>query len=96
MYRDDSYYEVIVRGVRGWVIKGSKQWEKVQISFALLGNKDPKIRIFTDGTLASGMGDKTPPDSKFTYSMEPEYATNLTTFSQATLDDFVNSQGGNL
>ena len=90
LYRDDFYVEAIVRGVRGWVIKGSNQWEKVHVSFALLGTGDAaEVRIFLDGMLASGFGNMIPPDSKFTYSMEPKYASDITALAQGTLDDFM-------
>jgi hypothetical protein len=93
LYREDAYVEAIFRGARGWVIRGNNQWEKVQISFALMGKDKPQIRISVDGMLASGLGDRVPADSRFTYSMEPEYSSNLTTFARKMLDDFVNSKG---
>ena len=91
LYRDESYVEALVTDLRGWVIDGSNQWEKVQISFALLGaSKARRIRIFVDGMLASGLGNSAPPDTRFVYSMEPEHSLALTNFSQAMLDEFVN------
>jgi hypothetical protein len=94
LYRDENYVEVLVTELRGWVLKGSNQWEKIQVSFALLGkNKNTKIRIFLDGMLASGIGNKAPPDTRFTNSMEPEHSSALTNFGKSILDEFINNKG---
>ncbi len=90
IYRDQTYIEAVVHGVRGWVVRGGNQWEKVQIAFSILGSGDSsKVRIFVDGMLASGIGSVPPPDSKFTYSMEPKYASQLSEFAQTKLDEFL-------
>lgn len=86
--RKDTYVEATVSGVRGWVIKGGKQWEKVQIAFALMRESDKaELRIFTDGRLASG--EHPPVDTRYEYDMEPKYSANLTDFSKILLDNFL-------
>lgn len=89
--RGDAYIEAIIDGVRGWVIDGGQEWERVQISFALIGSENKKVRIFVDGMLASGLGSAPPPASKYTYSMEPDYAALLSNHARATLDKLLNS-----
>ncbi len=90
--RGETYIEAIVGGVRGWVIDGGQEWERVQISFALLGSERRTIRIFVDGMLASGIGPDPPPESKFTYSMEPEHALALSNHARSTLDKFLSER----
>jgi hypothetical protein len=89
--RDSTYVEALIRGIRGWVIPGGVQWEKVQICFLASvaeGNKR-NMRIVVDGMLAPGIGERTPPDSKFTYSMEPQYAENVHQFARSILDQLL-------
>jgi hypothetical protein len=79
----DDGAEIIVRNIRGQVVTGGREWEKINIAaFIIPISKDiMKIRIIVDGLLSSGLG-AYPPDSQFTTSMEPAHAQNLTEYAQ--------------
>jgi hypothetical protein len=87
--RSKGYVEVIVRGLRGHVIKGGRDWEKIQIQFMIGAGDDgsQNLRAFVDGQLSSGIG-AYPPDSKFTTSMEPKEAGSLTSYAKELVDAF--------
>ena len=84
-----SYVEVLVRGIRGQVINGGRDWEKLQIVFHLnsLGRASSTMRVFVDGQIASGIG-AYPPDAQFTRSMEPTHSENLTQYAKKLTDQF--------
>jgi hypothetical protein len=85
--RGGSFVEAIIRGLRGEVILGGKDWERVQVSiFALQGEKGTiQLRTLVDGRIASGLGSY-PPDSSFTTDMEPRYSGALTEYARRLLD----------
>ncbi len=77
-----TYVEDIVRGLRGYVIAGGQQWEKLQISFTLTGDKPQQVVVAVDGLLANSIGGY-PPDSQFTKNMEPAFSKALSDFARA-------------
>ena len=84
---DDDFVEVVVRGLRGHVIQGGSDWEKLQLQLALTGGKvSPTLRVTADGDLSSGIGGY-PPDSSFTRSMEPQYKGPLSDFAKKLAND---------
>ena len=83
--KDSSFVDMIVRGIRGHVIKGGAEWEKIQISVVKSG--ETEVRFLADGLLASGVGGY-PPDSQFTKSIEPGNAQDLTTYTKALATAF--------
>jgi hypothetical protein len=96
--REPDYVEVIVRGLKGYVIKGSPYWEKVTMFFIKQGNEESghfRIRLIADGDLAAGAGSY-PPDSQFNTNIEENNSKSLTNFVDSVLDDFVRatSNGG--
>jgi hypothetical protein len=96
---DEDFVEIIVRGLRGRVVQGGTDWERLQLTLALTGAKDsPTLRVTADGDLASGIGSY-PPDSSFTRSMEPQYKGQLSDFAKKLANDLRNyliqgSKGG--
>lgn len=83
--KDSSFVDMILRGIRGQVIKGGTEWEKIQISVVKSG--DTEVRFLIDGLLASGVGGY-PPDSQFTKSIEPGNAQDLTVYTKALATAF--------
>lgn len=96
---DKDFVEVIVRGLRGRVVQGGTDWERLQLTVALTGAKNsPTLRVTADGDLASGIGSY-PLDSSFTRSTEPQYKGQLSDFAKKFANDLRNyliqgSQGG--
>lgn len=84
---EPDYAEVIIRGLRGTVIRGGNDWEKVQLTFSLTGNASngkSVLRLAGDGQIASGMG-AYPPDSQFIRDLEPKYAKSLQDYTKKTV-----------
>jgi hypothetical protein len=86
---EDSYVQVIVRGLRGRVVPGGRYWERLELNFVLQGEKTNRLRVVADGLLAAGIGGY-PPDSQFTRNMEPEYAASLTEYTAHLANGFIN------
>jgi hypothetical protein len=82
--RQENTIEVIVRDIRGYVIHGGEDWEKIDINVALLSqsNNEAQLNVYVDGSLSSGIG-AYPRDSQFTRSMEPDHAQELTSYAKA-------------
>jgi len=81
---ESDFVEVTVRGIRGQVIRGGRDWERLQITAAITGggnNNRRTLRVTVDGRVASGLGGY-PPDSQFTRDMEPQYSMNLTEYTK--------------
>lgn len=85
--RSDDFVEAIIRKLRGEVIPGGRDWERVQVSvFALQREKNViQLRTSVDARIASGLGNY-PPDSSFTTDMEPRYSGALTEYARRLLD----------
>jgi hypothetical protein len=78
--REVDYLEIVAKGMRGLVIPGNADWERIQITISLLGSgNDRRLRLGADGFLGSGLR---PPvsDQGYDRSMEPDYAQALTLF----------------
>lgn len=85
---DMGYVEVVIKGLRGYVISGGSEWERIQMYFALQQyGSQTVLRVVADGSLASGMGDY-PADSQFTKLMEPMHAEALTEFAKISAEEF--------
>jgi hypothetical protein len=81
---EPDFVEVLVRGVRGQVIRGGRDWERLQLTIAVTGggnNHQLILRVTVDGRIASGLGGY-PQDSQFTRDMEPQYSMNLTEYAK--------------
>lgn len=78
-YRSD-YVPYIIRGLKGYVVHNSEQWELIQVSFTLTRNAD--VAVSADGWLASGIN--YPLDSQFTTAIEPH---DLDLFTQKLAGD---------
>ncbi|WP_431113230.1 hypothetical protein [Variovorax paradoxus] len=64
---EDEHVEVIVRGLRGYVIRGGHDWEKLQLTISLTraaSGSSPTLRVTADGHLSSGIGSY-PSDTQF-------------------------------
>ncbi|WP_244808735.1 hypothetical protein [Caballeronia zhejiangensis] len=90
-----DYVEVIVRGLKGRVIHGGKQWERLQITVFITEaeNHGVTLRAIVDGRLASGLG-AYPADSQFTQDMEPAYSEDLSNFTKqltTSIRDYIDS-----
>jgi hypothetical protein len=90
------YLELIVRGLKGEVVKGGAQWERLSlaISVSSTGSDREEVRTITEGFLASGFG--YPPDDSFTQSMEPAHTRDLHEYTKALLSrivEFIKGQG---
>lgn len=85
--RDGSFVDAIIRGLRGEVLRGGKDWERVQVSVVALQetNNVIRLRALIDGRIASGLGSY-PPDSSFTTDMEPRYSGAMTEYARRLLD----------
>lgn len=91
--KSPEFVDVIVRGLRGHVIKGGSEWEKIQISAVKSGATE--VRFIADGMLASGAGNY-PPDSQFTKSIEAGNAQDLTLYASTlatAFSDYINKAG---
>jgi hypothetical protein len=89
--REPDYVEVIVRGLKGYVVKGSPYWERLMIFFIKQPDEksgDYRIRLIADGDLAAGAGGY-PPDSQFDTNIEEKNSKSLTDFVSSVLDEFV-------
>jgi hypothetical protein len=78
--------EYIVRGLRGYVVRGNNQWEKLQVTFTLTRNGE--VAVSVDGWLASGF--QYPSDTQFTTSMETTFPDDLHMFTEKLAGDFHN------
>lgn len=79
---EPDFVEVIVRGIRGQVIRGGRDWERLQLTIAVTGSGNQRmLRVTADGRLASGLGGY-PSDSQFTRDMEPQYSMNLSEYTK--------------
>ena len=91
--KNAEFVDVIVRGLRGHIIKGGSEWEKLEISVVRTGVSE--VRFLADGMLASGVGSY-PPDSQFTKSIEAGNAQDLTLFTKTlatAFGDYVRKAG---
>jgi hypothetical protein len=81
--REDDIVEAIVRGLRGEVIRGGRDWERLQVSIVALREQNNTIRLRAtiDGRLASGVG-AYPADSVFTTDMEPRFSGALNDYAR--------------
>jgi len=80
----EAFVEVFIRGIKGFVIKGGADWEKVQLLFTKsIIEGEPVVHIYADGLLSSGIGNY-PKDSQFTKSIEPSYTSALQEFVNNT------------
>jgi hypothetical protein len=80
---EDGFVEVMVRGLRGHVIPGGSEWEKLQLTFFLTGDDEKKLRVSGDGHTASGIGSY-PADSHFTRDIELKSAKSLQDYVKRT------------
>jgi hypothetical protein len=80
-----GYVELVVRGLRGHVIKGGSEWEKIQIMIVRSGSGE--VRFITDGMLASGAGSY-PPDTQFIKSIEAFNAEALSSYAKTLATAF--------
>lgn len=81
---EPDFVEVIVRGLRGQVVRGGADWERTQLTFVVTGGAKGKpaiLRVTIDGRLASGVGTY-PPDSQFTRDMEPKNSITMTEYAK--------------
>jgi hypothetical protein len=87
----DDTADLVVRGIKNLVIAGGEFWERLEISIVRIpqttGFGSVTIRLFVDGTVASGIGNY-PPDTQFTTHMEPKYAKSLAGFADKLTTDF--------
>lgn len=72
-----------MRGLKGQVIHGGTQWERLQIAVFITDSESQGLMLRTnvDGRLASGLG-AYPADSQFTRDMEPQYSEALSEFTK--------------
>jgi len=87
----DKYsFSVIIRNVKGYILRGDNYWEKIEIKCLIREGENGKyLQVETDGVYANGLGEN-PKDSQFDKSFEPAYKQNLIEFSQSFLTDFKN------
>lgn len=77
---DENSAEYEIRDLHGCVLQGSSYWEKLQVSFSVVGTDRREIEVVVDGWLASAMW--TPPaDSQYTKNMQPEHREALSVFN---------------
>jgi hypothetical protein len=79
--KNENEVEVVVRGLRGEVLRKSKAWERLWLYTVAStkqesGSRAMNLTFILEGYTASGVGDY-PPDSAFTTSMEPENSKAL-------------------
>ena len=82
---DDDYLELVIRGLRGIVIPGNNEWERVQVVITLSKvSSGRRLRIQVDGSLASRIN---PPatDQSYDRDMEPRYSGALGDFARELL-----------
>lgn len=81
--KSNNFVEVIIRGLKGEVIQGGNEWEKIQISFIRSSQNSgiKELIVLVDGHLASGIG-RSPEDMQFTKSMEPKFSNNLNNYAK--------------
>ncbi|WP_315783913.1 MULTISPECIES: hypothetical protein [unclassified Bradyrhizobium] len=80
--QDSDYLEMVSRGMRGVVILGSSEWERLQITITLSNAAaGRRLRIQVDGSLGSGIN---PPstDQGYDRDMEPKYSRPLEDFAR--------------
>lgn len=80
--RDHNYLEIVVRGLRGAVVKNGSRWERLQIAInlaAVPGGYDARVQV--DGALGSGW--KRPKtDSGYDEDIERDYSGALADFAK--------------
>jgi hypothetical protein len=89
--READYLEFLATGMQGLVIPGNADWERLQITLALLGSgNNRRLRVGADGFLGSGLR---PPTSYIGYdrSMEPQYSEALTIFVRSLATELKSS-----
>lgn len=73
----NNHRVIVVRNLRGVVIRGQPHWEKLYLYVFTWQTKEKCVcRILGEGFLASGLGSY-PSDSRFVDSMEPKYYQQL-------------------
>ena len=92
---DDHHIHLIVRGLKGEVLKGDSAWEKLTVVVTSWIDADPAKRtahlmVVCEGFISAGMGDY-PPDSAFTQSMEPARASALQEYIKALASLIISS-----
>lgn len=76
---EDQYVEVILSGLRGEVIEGTKYWERLQSSVLVADRGDYfELRLLLDGQFAAGLNP--PPITAFS-DMEPVYSKSLQVYA---------------
>ena len=74
-------FSVIVRNVKGYILKGDDKWERIEIKcFIREGDAGKYLQVETDGLYTGGLG-AYPKDSQFDKSFEPRMKQNLSEFS---------------
>jgi len=79
--QDPDYVEVIIRGLRGQIISGGKDWEKFLLTVSITGADPRMLRATVDGQLASGIGTY-PADTQFTRDMDTQFKGNVNEYSK--------------
>ncbi len=84
----DNYVEAIVRGLKGEVLAGGSDWERLQVIVFLVsgGQAQATLRTTIDGRIASGLGGY-PADSNFITDMEPRYGGALSEYARRLLNE---------
>jgi hypothetical protein len=85
---ESDFIEVIVRGLRGHVIRGGPNWERLKFTIAITGGGktgSSTLRVILDGKIASGLANY-PQDADFTRDMEPEFYRNLDEYAKRMAD----------
>lgn len=86
--KDKYYFSVIIRNVKGYILKGDDYWEKIEIKcFIRDGSMGKHLQVETDGVYTTGLG-AFPKDNQFDKSFEPTYKQNLVEFSQKFVTEF--------
>ena len=80
--RDDNFAEVMVRNLKGHVIRNGRYWELLRLNFLMAGSEHGRrLRLITEGSIAASMG-AYPPDTQFTESMDMRYGRQLDDFTR--------------
>lgn len=84
----ENYVEAIVRGLKGEVLAGGSDWERLQVSVFLVsgGQSQATLRTTIDGRIASGLGGY-PADSNFITDMEPRHGSALSEYARRLLNE---------
>lgn len=79
--RSGNHLALVLRGLRGVVIREQKYWEKIQVFFLIVDLEGQRqTDLIVDGQFASGL--LTPPDSAY-LDMEPRFTGELREYGRA-------------